>query len=224
MVPLFDVTKKAVVVIDVYRATSAIVAALGSGVKEIIPVSTVEEAKEYLNKNYRVAAERKGAIVEGFDLGNSPVALSDESLKDESIVLTTSNGTKALLKAKEAKELLIGAFLNESAIVDYIDKNHNNVVFLCAGWRERFNLEDTLVAGAMAELLIKRNWVTHCDSTLAAMHLYQTAETNVKAFMANASHTLRLSHLHLEEDIAYCNQKNVFNVVPAYKDGVIKLI
>lgn len=220
-IPLYELAKKAVVVIDVYRATSAIVAGMGSGIEKIIPVSTVEEARTYLKKGYKVAAERKGAVVEGFDLGNSPIGFSDPVLKGSTVVLTTSNGTKALIKAKAAKEVVVGSFLNQKAVVDYIHENHDNVMLLAAGWRDRFNLEDTLVCGAMAQDLLAMGWITDCDSCLGAMHLYDTAKDNIKGFMKNASHTNRLAHLKLDDDIAYCNRKDVFDVVPIYKNNEI---
>lgn len=223
-IPLYELTKKAVVVIDVYRATSAIVSALGNGVEQIIPVSTVDEAKQYKAKGYISAAERKGAIVDGFDLGNSPIGFAKPELKGETVVLSTSNGTKALLKAQNAKEIIVGAFLNMQAVVDYLQENHNQVMFLCAGWRDRFNLEDTLVAGAMAELLLETGqWKTECDSTLAAMRLWNSAESDIPAFMKDASHTNRLAHLNLGDDITYCNKKNEFDVVPIYREGAIRL-
>lgn len=221
-IPLYELTKKAVVVIDVYRATSAIVAGIGSGVSKIIPVSTVDEAKAYRDKGFIAAAERKGAIVAGFELGNSPISFTEDRFKGETIVLSTSNGTKALLKATAAKEILVGAFLNQTAIVNYINQNHDAVMFLCAGWRDRFNLEDTIVAGAMAKALLEMGWHTDCDSCLASMRLHDMAQADVKHFMADASHTNRLAHLNLDEDIAYCNQVDVFDVVPYYnKKGEI---
>lgn len=223
MIDLFDLRKVAVVVIDVYRATSAITAALGSGVKEIIPVATVEEAKSYKAKGYVAAAERKGAIVKGFDMGNSPIAMSQADMLGKSIVLTTSNGTKALLKTQGAKEVIIASFLNEQAVIDYLEKHHENVLFLCAGWKDRFNLEDTAVAGAIISGLQQYGWKTHCDSALAAKHLFDAAKPSMVDFMKDASHTHRLAHLNLGDDIAYCNKRNVFDVVPIFKDGKIVL-
>lgn len=215
-IPLYEIKKKAVVVIDVYRATSAIVAGLGSGIAKVIPVATVDEAKVYRDKGYIAAAERKGAIVDGFDLGNSPISFTEERLKGETVVLSTSNGTKALLKATSAKEVIVGAFLNQTAVVEYLAQNHNEVILLAAGWRDRFNLEDTLVAGAMAQDLMAKGWATDCDSCLAAMRMWDMAKPDIKGYMKDASHTNRLAHLHLEDDIAYCNKKDEFDVVPVY--------
>jgi 2-phosphosulfolactate phosphatase len=215
-IPLYELSRKAVVVIDVYRATSAIVAALGSGVERIIPVSTLEEARKYRDKGYITAAERQGAVVDGFDLGNSPLSFVNGQYKGKTVVLSTSNGTKALLKATAAKEIVVGAFLNQTAVADYLAESHESVMFLCAGWRDRFNLEDTIAAGAMSQLLLERGWNTECDSCLASMRLYDMAKVDIEGFMHQASHTNRLKHLQLHEDIVYCNSIDLFDVVPIF--------
>lgn len=199
-----------------YRATSAIVAALGSGVERIIPVATLDEARKYRDKGYITAAERQGAIVDGFDLGNSPLSFTNGQYRGKTVVLSTSNGTKALLKATAAKEIVVGAFLNLTAVTDYLAEYHDSVMFLCAGWRDRFNLEDTIAAGAMAQLLLERGWNTDCDSCLAAMRLYDMAKGDIEGFMKQASHTNRLQHLQLHQDIIYCNSLDLFDVVPIF--------
>ena len=137
-----------VVIVDIFRATSAICTAFHFGVKEIIPVATVEEAMAYKKEGYMVGAERDGNIVDGFDFGNSPFSYMDERIKGKSIVLTTTNGTKAITIAKEAEGILIGSFLNLNALADFLIEDGKSVLIQCAGWKNRFNLEDTLFAGA----------------------------------------------------------------------------
>ena len=105
-----------VIIVDVFRATSAMCTALNHGVKEIIPVATIEEAIAYKKDGYLVGAERNGEVVDGFDFGNSPFSYMDEKLKGKTIVLTTTNGTKAIAIAKGVNEILIGSFLNLDAI------------------------------------------------------------------------------------------------------------
>jgi 2-phosphosulfolactate phosphatase len=113
----FDNKDVAVVVIDVLRATTAICAAFDAGVKEVIPVSTIEEAQAYKDMGYLVGAERKAEIVPGFDFGNSPLTFKNtDKFKNKSIVLTTTNGTRAIEAAQEASHLLIGAFTNLDAV------------------------------------------------------------------------------------------------------------
>ena len=118
--PLYAEDFEVVVVIDVLRATSAICTAFHYGVDKIIPVSSLEEATVYRDKGFHVAAERKGKIVEGFDYGNSPLSYKNDKLKGETLVLTTTNGTKAINIAKDIEHLLIGSLLNLDAISKYL--------------------------------------------------------------------------------------------------------
>lgn len=204
-----------VVVIDVLRATSAICSAFENGVKEVIPVATIEEAQQYKDKGYLVGAERKAEVVEGFDFGNSPLTFSDKKFKDQSIVLTTTNGTHAIECAKQADTVIIGAFTNLDAVVQYIEEREKDVLLLCAGWKNRFNLEDTLLAGAIAYKLSQNYRFTDlADSALASINIYEKAKDNMYQFLDNSSHRRRLSRLNLEEDIIYCLTPNLSKIVP----------
>lgn len=211
-----------VVVIDVFRATSAIVTAFDNGIKEIIPVSSLEEAKEYKEKGYFVGAERKGEIIEGFDFGNSPFSYMQEQLRGETVVLTTTNGTKALNRAKAADRVIVGSFLNLSAVTDFLRAQKKDVLLLCAGWRDRFNMEDTLFAGAVVEGLIKDPLFGNlADSATASMHLYQTAKGDLNEYLKDSSHRRRLARLNLEKDIEYCLQLDISSNVPILEGNVL---
>ncbi|HRP60275.1 MAG TPA: 2-phosphosulfolactate phosphatase, partial [Vicingus sp.] len=155
-----------VVVIDVFRATTAICAAIDSGVEAVIPVATIEEAIDYKQKGFIVGAERSAEVVEGFDFGNSPLFFKDGKHAGKTIVLTTTNGTKAIDMAKDAYKVVIGSFSNLDVVSEYIEREDKNVILLCAGWKDRFNLEDTLFAGALAEKLAQNLRFTDlADST-----------------------------------------------------------
>ena len=213
--PLFHNPNSVVVVIDVLRATSAITTAFYNGVLKMIPVATVEEALEYKNNGYMVAAERNGEVLEGFDLGNSPFGYMNSKVKGKTIAITTTNGTQAIDVAKSAHKIIIGSFLNLDAIVDYLNEEKKDVLFLCAGWKNKFNLEDTLFDGAVAEkLTLKAEFDTQCDSTLAAIDLYKLAKHDLVGYLANSSHRNRLAKLDLERDIKYCLTPNQCPVVP----------
>jgi len=213
-----------VVVIDVFRATSAICTAFHHGVKKIIPVSTVDEARTYKSKGMLVAAERNGEVVDGFDFGNSPFNYMNPKLKGETIVLTTTNGTKAIECARAADSMIIGSFLNLDAVCEYLADKEKDVILLCAGWKDRFNMEDTLFAGAVVNQL-KKNPVFKglADSSLAADHLYELAKDDLEGFLKKTSHRNRLAKLDLEKDIAYCLQQNISKVVPIYKGNALTL-
>jgi len=213
--PLFHKEKAIVVVIDVLRATSAITTAFYNGVSKMIPVATVEEAKTYKDKGYIVAAERNAEIVEGFDLGNSPFGYMNSKVKGKTIVITTSNGTQALTVAKNAAKVVVGSFLNQEVLTEFLKKEKKDVLFLCSGWKNKFNLEDTLLAGAVAEALIyKAGFTSSCDSTIAAVKLYKEAKHDLYGFLSHSSHRNRLAKLDLERDIKYCLTPNQCPVLP----------
>lgn len=212
---LFHNPNAIVVVIDVLRATSAITTAFFNGVSKMIPVATVEEARKYKDDGYMVAAERNGEIVEGFDLGNSPFGYMNNKVKGKTIAITTTNGTQAIEAARNAEKVIIGSFLNMDAIVTFLKKEKKDVLFVCAGWKNKFNLEDTLFAGAIAhELAYKGHFETSCDSALASMYLYNLAKHDLYAFLSNSSHRNRLSKLNLDRDIKYCLTPNQCPVIP----------
>lgn len=214
-----------VVVIDVLRATSAICAAFDNGVKSIIPVATVEEALEYQAKGYLVGAERKGQIVEGFDFGNSPFSFMKEELRGQEVVLTTTNGTKALDIAKDAETVVVGSLLNLDALCEWLEVQDKNILCLCSGWQDKFNLEDTICAGAISEYLVATgNFTSVEDSSIAAKYLYLSAWDRYMGFLKASSHRRRLKNLNLNEDIKYCLTPNQTNVIPILKDGkLVKL-
>jgi 2-phosphosulfolactate phosphatase len=213
--PLFHKPNHIVVVIDVLRATSAIVTAFYHGVTKMIPVASLEEAKRFQDLGFLAAAERHAQVVEGFDLGNSPFGYMNPKLKGKTIAITTSNGTQAITIAARAERMLMGSFLNLDALCDVVAEDGRNVIFLCAGWKNKFNLEDSLMAGAAATILQNKfTYTTVCDSTIAAMHLYRTAESDLFAFLEQSSHRKRLSKLQLERDIHYCLTLNQCPIVP----------
>ncbi|HNR85235.1 MAG TPA: 2-phosphosulfolactate phosphatase [Taishania sp.] len=209
-----------VVVIDVLRATSAICAAFDNGVKSIIPVPTIEEALAYKEKSYLVGAERNGQIVEGFDFGNSPYSYMREDFKGQEVVLSTTNGTKALNIAKDAEMVLVGSFLNLDALCQFLATQDKNILCLCSGWQDKFNLEDTICAGAISEyLLATGNFTSDEDSSVAAKYLYISAKNNYFGYLKSSSHRRRLKNLNLNEDVKYCLTPNQTNVIPILKDG-----
>lgn len=214
-----------VVVIDVLRATTAICVAFEYGIKSIIPVPTLEDALEYKKKGFLVGAERKGQIVEGFDFGNSPYSYMKDEFKGKDVVLTTTNGTKSIAAAKDADTLVIGALVNLDVLTTWLIKQNKNTLCLCSGWQDKFNLEDTICAGAISEALINTgNFTSIEDSSIAAKYLYLSAKDNYMGYLKSSSHRRRLRNLNLNEDIKYCLTPNKTKVIPILKDGkLIKL-
>lgn len=210
------------VVIDVLRATSAICTGLANGVDRIIPVPTVEEARVLQGEGCIAAAERNGQIVEGFDFGNSPRSYMSGELKGKTVALTTTNGTKAIDMAKEMPQVAIGSINNLDAICTWLMQQRGDVLLLCSGWKDKFNLEDTICAGAIADNLIDiARFKSEEDSTIAAKHLFLGVRGNVFSFLKASSHRRRLRNLNLGEDIKYCLTPNTVNVVPVLHDGAL---
>lgn len=206
-----------VVVADIFRATSCMVTGLAYGVKSITPVATVEECRQLMERGYIAAAERNASKVEGFDLDNSPFSFMDESLIGSEIAMTTTNGTLSIAKAKSsAVKVVIGSFLNLGALANMLRGEPYDILVLCAGWKGRPNLEDTLFAGALADALKDEYMITE-DGALMAQHLYEQGKENLLSFVANSSHVRRLQRLGIQKDIAYSLQRDLYDVVPVLR-------
>lgn len=212
----FDVKNKCVVVIDVLRATSCMVAGLGSGVKSITPVATVEECEALGKQGYVMAGERGGQKLQQFQLGNSPYDYMKPELKGAKVAATTTNGTRAIELSKEAPEVIIGSFLNLGAVVAHLASQKRDILLLCAGWKGRYNLEDSLLAGAIIEGL-KKVASFEDDSSISAFYLYQTMAQDIHYYISRSNHASRLSKFGILKDIEYCSKVDEFSVVPVLK-------
>lgn len=222
LLPLYFLEDKTVVVADIFRATSCMVAGLGSGVRSIIPTATIEECLELKQEGFLTAGERKGIKVPEFDLGNSPFEYMRESNIGKTIAVTTTNGTQAIDQSRAAKEILIGSFLNLEAIANYLLKLKHSVVIVCAGWREQISMEDTLFAGALAELVIPHfSWDS--DSVLTATSLHNIANPDMFTYLHRANHFDRLLKLGFKKDLQFCLNPNQFDIVPYLKGREIIL-
>lgn len=219
---LYDLSNSVVVIIDVFRATSTIASALYNGAKCVIPVDSVPKAIEISRSIGGIAAgERDGMIAEGLQHGNSPLEYSREFIENQTLVLTTTNGTRLLQMAldKGADTIISGSFPNLSAVCDYLTAEKKNVVLGCAGWKDRFNLEDTLFAGAVISRL-KKDFTIHCDSSLMAESMYRKHKNNLAGFAPKLTHYHRLvERFGLIEDIKFCLTADLANVLPLYKEG-----
>jgi 2-phosphosulfolactate phosphatase len=142
----------------------------------------------------------------------------DEKLKGQKIAFTTTNGTKAIAKSIGAKEIVIGSFLNLTALASYLRGGDDDILIVCAGWKGRFNLEDTLFAGALIEAL-SGTVVLECDAPQACLHLYLVAKKNMFEFLKDASHIKRLANLNIVEDIQFCLTIDRYDIVPKMKEG-----
>ncbi|MEJ7611038.1 MAG: 2-phosphosulfolactate phosphatase [Ferruginibacter sp.] len=219
----YDVTNSIVVIIDVLRATSTITTALYNGARDVLPVDSVAECIRLgLELNCITAGERDGQIAEGLQYGNSPFEYPGDFVKDKTLVLTTTNGTKLLhmAHASGAKEIVAGSFPNLTVICNYLKEKNMDVVLACAAWKDRVNLEDTLFAGNVVNN-IGDAFTIECDSSKMAESLYLSARPDLYAFMKerNATHYHRLTKYHLEKDIRYCLLTDSAPALPVYTNG-----
>jgi 2-phosphosulfolactate phosphatase len=216
LVDLYGVNGKVVVVIDILRATSCMTTAIAHGVKSLIPVATLEECRALQKQGFIAAAERDGKMAEGFDLGNSPFSYMDRALYGKTIAVTTTNGTQAIVKSKDAHEVIVGSFLNIGAIIKYLKTQSKDVLLVCAGWKGKINLEDTLYAGAIIEGL-ENDYVSENDSAITAATLYKVAKNDMMKFLSNSSHVRRLKGLNITKDISFCLTRDVYSVIPVLR-------
>jgi 2-phosphosulfolactate phosphatase len=215
LISLFDVGEHIVVIIDIFRATSSICYGIENGAAAIIPVAEVEECETYrlAEPSYLVAAERDGKVVDGFDFGNSPFSYTAEKVAGKTIVLTTTNGTQALHLSRKAKKIVIGSFLNLTALSNWLKTQNENILLVCAGWKNNFNLEDTLFAGAVVEQL-KTSGYKLDDAAIAANDLYQAGKHDINLYLKKTSHSERLKKLGIEKDIEFCLQIDIATAIP----------
>jgi len=186
---------------------------IDNGAKAIIPVAQVEDCLTYSGKGYLLAAERNGEVVEGYDFGNSPFSYTAEKVAGKTVVLTTTNGTKALHLARKASKIVIGSFLNLTALCNWLNTQENNVLLLCAGWKDQFNLEDTIFAGAVLHN-IRTQFTDFDDAGVAAEDLYLLAKDNLRAYIGKSAHSHRMLALNIEEDINFCLQVDICTAIP----------
>ena len=208
-----DLAGKAVVVVDIFRATSCIVTGLACGIQSIRPVVEIEETKALGRQGYITAGERGGEQVDGFDLGNSPFDYQDESLRGKRIALSTTNGSQAILKSAGASQVLIGAFLNLESLAEYLIQQSQSVVIHCAGWRGAPNLEDTLFAGALIDAAMKQLTPVG-DSGIVAHQFYISTRKNLPETAFNSNHAEILRTLGMSKDLAFCMESSKYRVVP----------
>lgn len=224
----YDITDSIVVIIDILRATSTITTAIYNGARAVIPVDSVAECVK-LGRQMEVisAGERDGQIAEGLQYGNTPFQYTREFIESKTLVLTTTNGTRLLHMAlgANAREIIIGAFCNISAVCDHLMGQKKNVILACSGWKNRVNFEDTLFAGAVVNR-IKGHFEVNCDASGIAENLYLHAQGDLFGYMRdnNASHYHRLMGFGHEEDIRYCLTADNAPVLPVYTNGkLVKL-
>ncbi|MCD6386334.1 2-phosphosulfolactate phosphatase [Candidatus Sumerlaeota bacterium] len=207
------------VMIDVLRASTVIITALSNGSKWVYPVRTRNQAiqakEQFISENPLLAGERLGVKIPGFDLGNSPLEFVREKVNNRGIIMTTTNGTAAIVQLRKARRVVVGSFINVSAVVELV-KNTEDLLLVCAGTKQKVALEDTACAGAIIDRLLslgKSPILT--DSATIARLVYLHYKDNLLAMMREVSeHGRRLIQLGFEKDIEYAARVDSTTVIP----------
>lgn len=216
-----DLLHKTVIVIDVLRASSTIVTALQRGFSSVWPVKTVGEAKECDQENRLLAGERYGKKIPGFTLDNSPTQLLDTPVTS-TLVLTTTNGTRAVQKASKADDIFIGCFLNGRHCAKTAYELHKDITLLCAGARGTFALEDGLAAGFILDELGALNPDLRVNDLGKAMTFaFHHSRSQLTDTVLQSSTGRHLTHHGFEDDIRFCCSLNTHALTPRMKKGHI---
>jgi 2-phosphosulfolactate phosphatase len=225
-----------VVVVDVLRATSTMVEALANGARTIMPVATVDEVARIAQGIGRdtllLCGERKGLRIEGFDLGNSPREFTAEAVGGKSLVMTTTNGTRALLAVAERRgegerrtQVMVGAFLNLDAMIAHLASDAvASASVVCASREGRFALEDAVCAGAIvrgleaAGLELELN-----DGALAARALATRHMDDLEGMLERTAAGRHLKEVGLGDDLAFCAEVGRTDAIPRFRDRKLTL-
>lgn len=219
-----DFADKSVLVIDVFRATSCIVTGLACGCTGFLPVLTLEEARAAAEIGDVLAGERKGKRPEGFHLGNSPLEYLTFPVSGRRIVLSTTNGTRAIHSAlREARTVMAGALLNAASAAQALHDLGRDVCIICSGTNDRFSLEDGLCAGVIAEELLQlaRNDLVLCDLTQTMRACWKQDGGRLAEVLAGSANGKRLMRNGFAQDLAFCGQLNLYRLVPVVQNGLL---
>lgn len=219
----FDLSNKTAVVIDVLRATSVIVTALQHEAKAVFPVVSVEKAVELYKASGQTAVmggEKNAIIIDGFQLGNSPLQYTREIIGGKEVILKTTNGTEAIKASSSAKKMLVAAFLNLQAVVDILSNDGGDVVVVCAGTNGKFSMDDGLCAGMLIHGLMEKTHADCCDLG-RTMQQFALQKGDLREKLKHCLHLNYLLSLGYEKDVHYCLQTNTISLVPQWVNGKV---
>lgn len=217
---------KTAVIIDVLRASSSMVTALSNGAKKIIPVEDMSDAVKIARtmdaRDYLLCGEKNGVKIEGYQMGNSPLEYTKEAIANKTLIFNTTNGTKAIKKAGLASHIYIGTFLNQQCILDRLATHDDEIVLICSGWQGRLSLEDTLYAGSLIYKLSGGKLPDNVkDGVKMAFGVFDKYKDVLADTIMKSDHAYRLRNLAPENDIPFCCQIDIFDVLPSMKNGII---
>ncbi|QIZ71872.1 2-phosphosulfolactate phosphatase family protein [Oxynema aestuarii] len=220
------------IAVDVLRATTTMVTALDAGAEAVQVFSDIEQLKqvsEHWPSEKRIrAGERGGSMVDGCDMGNSPLDCTPDRVSGRRLFISTTNGTRALQCVEKAPSVLAAALINRQAVVEFLARKRPETLWIVgSGWEGSFSLEDTVCAGAIAHSLQEMTGISLVDlagndETIAAIALYLQWQDRLLELMHHASHGHRLLRLNNSADLEYCAQTDILTTVPVQKEpGVL---
>ncbi len=222
--PVSHLTGHTVIAIDVLRSSSCIVWGLVNGAGKIIPTDDPGSAVSIAGRleDCILAGERGAVIIPGFDIGNSPAEYTEARVRGKSVVISTTNGTGAICKSDSASNVLIGSMLNCTAVAKRAAELNNDVILMCAGTAGEFSADDIYAAGAIASAIQALTETDPCDLTRVACLVYDRWKDD-RTELSKTTHYQRLVSLGLEGDVSFCLTRDLTDIVPEYKDGVIEI-
>lgn len=219
-----ELINKTVLVIDVLRATSTMLTALAHGCQAVYPVETVLQAKQLQQPGFVLGGERYCKKIPGFDLGNSPFEYMDDHIAGKTLVITTTNGTRAIQKASKASTIIAASLLNGKACAMEAAASKKDIVIVCSGTQDEYSLEDGLCAGLLIEELQQlldptAQEININDFGLSMLHAFRYVQSDLTKALLNCSNGKRLSKIGYQDDVVYCSRMNLIPIVPVIRDG-----
>ena len=213
------------VVIDVLRATTTIITAFIHGIRQVTPVASIAANSARAGGMILKGGERNMKRIDGFDLGNSPLEYEREVVEGKSLIFQSTNGSKAMVKAKFSTRILLCSFLNIDAVAKELLASNEDVDIICSGNNGGFSLEDSVCAGRLiAEIAAQRKDVTVSDSSLAALALHRAFGTDTNRLLNECEHGKLLKENGFSDDLIYCARLNTTDIIPVVKSGTITLL
>lgn len=224
-----DVANRVVAVVDVLRASTSIAVALSNGARAVIPLGSSEEvvsrAKSLTRSEVKLAGERRMQPIPGFDIGNSPKEFTKEAVEGKTLLMSTTNGTSAVLAVQGARDVVIASYVNFSAVLAMLRaalRGGTDVVILCAGQEKHFALEDSACAGLFVQHITEKYAKAETnDAAQAAMLIDKKFGSNLKRLLRSSAHGTALTEAGFGDDLSACSELDSHSVVPVYQDRQI---
>ena len=223
-----DLAGRLVAVVDVLRASTSIATALGNGARTVIPLEGADEvivrSKDFARSQILLAGEQKMLPISGFDLGNSPEAFTPEVVEDKTILITTTNGTRALLGVQGARDIVIASYVNFTAVLTLMKVaagTDTDIAIVCASEEGSFTLEDAACAGRFVRAIPKRASIELNDAAVASVLIEKKYGDNIAKVFKESTHGQALQEAGFGADLAACAEVDSYPVVPIYQDRQI---